>query len=314
METKRSSLIFGILALLLAATTAFFGFKYSQEKTAAEQYLAEQLAISEQYDQLTEDFNQLTEEFEAIKAENAELDSELQAKIAEIEAEKERVASMIRRGGRELNEAKALIAELQSEKEELLAAIEVLKEENAALQAEKEALAMDLAEEKKKNEELTEDNRVLTVNLEEVTEERDELIPIANYGQVIEVNEVEAQAVRVKKNGKEKKARSKSAEKLKLCFQMEENPVAEIGEQDYLIRIITPEGSTLYQEESGSGTFTSLESGTELKYTSEAVVDFRNEVKNVCWYWGQTTEYQKGEYTAEVYHRGYKVGTEKFSL
>lgn len=314
MERNRSSLILGILALLLAVTAVIFGVKYNSEKTAAAEYRAEHMALNEEYEKLDEDFNILNEELETMKAENLELDSELQAKIAELEEQKQKVSDMIRRGGSELREARALISELQTEKEELLAQIETLIAENEQLKMEKEQLAMNLAEEQEKNTILTEKNQVLTVELEDVTEERDELIPIANYGQVIEVNEIEAQAVRTKKNGKEKRAKSKSAEKLKLCFELEENPVAELGEQDYFIRIVTPEGGTIYEESNGSGTFTSLEDGSELKYTSEAIVDFTNEVKTVCWYWAQTSDYQKGEYTAEVYHRGYKVGTEKFQL
>ena len=315
MERKKSSVILLVLALLLGASTAYFGMKFNQEKTASAQYKAEQVAINEQFDELTTDFDLLTEEFEAIKAENVELDAELQSRIAALDAQKERAAQLIRRGGSsQLKAAKNLIAQLQTEKEELLMTIQSLRAENEALEAEKALLALSLNEEQEKNAVLTENNQILTVELEEVTEERDVLKPIANYGQVVHVNELEAQGVRVKKNGKEKRASGKSAEKLKLCFQLEENPVAELGEQDYFVRIVSPEGGTIYEEKNGSGTFVSLEDGNELKYTSEAVIDFQNEVKSVCWYWGQTGNYQKGEYLAEVYHRGYKVGSEKFQL
>ncbi len=223
---------------------------------------------------------------------------------------------MIRTGsGEALKEARARIAELTQENEELQATIDVLIADNEALMAENASLTTDLLAANALNDALTEENAEITLELGEVTAERDELIPIANYGQVIRLNEVEAEAVRTKRNGKERASKGKKAEKIKLCFMMEENPVAELGEQGYLIRIVTPEGATLFEESNGSGVFVSLEdNGGEMKYTSKAVVDFQNEASNVCWYWDPSTGFQNGQYIAEIYHRGYKVGTETFQL
>ncbi|MEZ5024890.1 MAG: hypothetical protein R2728_16835 [Chitinophagales bacterium] len=316
MENKKSNLILSIVAVLFGVLTIFFGYKFSEQKASANQYMAEKVAINEDFDALTEDFNQLNVELEAIKAENMTLDSELQAKISELEAQKEQVNRLIRTGGSgELKKAKALIAQLQSEKEDLLSSIQILREENIALLADKEQLTADLVNEKEKNVILTGEKEVLIVEKTALTKERDELIPIVNYGQVIQVNELHAEAVKLKKNGTEKTARkSKGADKLKVCFDLSKNPVATTGEQEYFVRIISPEGTAIYEEQNGSGIFKSIEDGEDMKYTSNATVDYNKEAKSVCWYWGQTNSYAKGVYTAEVYHRGYKVGTEHFEL
>ncbi|MEZ5004362.1 MAG: hypothetical protein R2730_15125 [Chitinophagales bacterium] len=316
MESKKSNLFLGIVAVIFGVMTIFFGYKFSEQKASANQYMAEKEAINKDFDVLTEDFNQLNEELEAIKAENESLDEELQLKITELEAQKEQVSRLIRTGGSgELKKAKALIAQLQEEKKELLANIEALWEENLALQAEREQLTTDLTAEKEKNVVLTQEKEELIVENTALTEERDELIPIANYGQVIQLNELQAEAVHLKRNGNERTAkRSKAADQLKICFELSENPVATVGEQEYFVRIISPEGTAIYEEQSGSGIFTSIEDGEDMKYTAPAIVDYDKEAKNVCLYWGQSNAYAKGVYTAEVYHRGYKVGTEHFEL
>lgn len=322
MNGNKSSLVLGILALLFGIGAIYFGYKYSNEKKAAAAYIEEQAAINNQFETLTADFEQLNIEFDEVKAENIELNETLQSKIAELDAQKEKAARLIRSGGSsKLKEAKQLIAQLQSERTDLLQTIETLRAEKRALEEKNALLAADLSEEQAKNaaltadkEQLTKEKVQLTKERDEVTAERDHLKPIANYGQVIQINSVEANAVRVKKNGKEKRAKSKGADKLKVCFDLENNPVAEEGQQNYLIRILTPEGTAVYEEQNGSGVFNSLEDGKEIKYTAEANVTYNNKEKSVCWYWAQTNGYAKGIYTAEVYHRGYKVGTEQFQL
>lgn len=316
MKNYRTPVALFILLIAFGIATTYFAFKYNHEKVTSNQYNADKMELNGLYDDLTADFMALNEEYDALVAENIELDEELQTKIAALEAEQKKVERMIRTGdGEAMIRAKARIVELTEENEQLKATIEVLVAENEALQVENANLATNLNQEIEKNVALTQENTAITQQLGEVTEERDELIPIANYGQVIHVNELEAEAIRVKRNGKERAAKRKNAEQIKLCFEVDENPVAELGQQDYLVRIITPEGSTLYEETNGSGSFKSLEAdGGEMMYTSEAVVDFNNDVSNVCWYWDPSSNFQQGQYVAEIYHRGYRVGLESFKL
>lgn len=314
-NSNRPNIIAVVLVAILVVTTVFFGVRSIQLNQQARDYQQDQQELNEQYNALNNEFEQLNQDYIALKNENVEMDEELQIRMEELEAEKEKVSNMIRSGGEKLREAEQRIAELQAEKEELEATIEVLIAENEALKTENADLALNLKEQTELNNALTEYNEEITIQLEEVTVERDELLPIANYGQVVRIDELEADAIKTRRNGKERSANSRNAEKIKLCFHLEENPVVESGDQHYYVRIITPEGATLYQEQFGSGTIVSLEDGgSEIMYTSEAVVNIDEDVPNVCWYWGQTNEYQSGQYVAEVYHRGYRVGSETFQL
>jgi len=149
----------------------------------------------------------------------------------------------------------------------------------------------------------------------EVTAERDELAPKADYGTVIKINSIFAEGVKYNKSGKERETRNyKKIDKIKVCFNLEANPVADAGEKEYLVRIIDPLGVAVYEEQRGSGIFMEKASTSEMKYTTKTYVNYENEPKSVCLYWTQNTPFQKGTYTAEIYNSGYIVGTQSFEL
>lgn len=315
MNSKKANSLLIALVLIFGLTAGFIGFKFKQQKAVAHQLEAEKSAINEDYDELTGQFEELNDSYEALQAENVQLDTELKARMEELDRKRDEVSRLIRQGGSgELQKARELIASLQEENRLLHEEVDRLMMENEALMAENARLETDLEQEKETTARLTNDNIKLTANLVEVTNERDRLVPIANYGQVVHLSDLEAVPVRLKDNGNDRRVRSaRKAEQLKVCFRMEDNPVVEQGDQQYLIRIVSPEGATLSADQ--AGTFLPFEAEGEMLYTAEAVVDFANgSGDQVCWYWDQTTEFQKGEYVAEIYHRGHKVGADKFEL
>ena len=121
--------------------------------------------------------------------------------------------------------------------------------------------------------------------------------------------------MRGKSSGKESETdNAKKAEKLKVCFDVPENLVADPGEKTFLVRIISPEGTTMAVQSSGSGTFMVAGSGEQRQYTTSTTIDYDQKPKNVCTYWQQTTPYAQGNYTVEVYQDGYLLSTKKFEL
>lgn len=121
--------------------------------------------------------------------------------------------------------------------------------------------------------------------------------------------------MRFKNNGKEKNTKDyRKAEKIKICYDVLENPIAQSGIHELLIRITHPEGFTLSVAESGSGSFTNAYD-IEMQYTTTADIDYKNnEVQSYCTYWAYDNELSAGIYIAEIFHLGYMIGQTSFEL
>jgi len=324
MKNDVSKIFLGILATVFGIMALFFGVQYTKMKNQSDSYLEQKTEVTNEYDELTAEFDELSQEFELIKASSLELDTELQAKIDEVETTKNEVSRLLRKDKltrSELNKARKMLTELRSEKDNLVATIEVLNQENLALKYEKQELSKTLSVVNTERVAITaERDSVITVTETLTTEKSElednvkELAPKAEYGSVIHVNGMLTEGVRYKNSGKEVDTRNANkVEKIKVCFNLEENPVAEAGDQEYLVRILSPEGVTIFEEARGSGPFTG-NNGEGMKYTTKTYVNYENKPKSVCLYWAQNVPFQEGLYTAEVYHHGFKVATQQFEL
>ena len=117
----------------------------------------------------------------------------------------------------------------------------------------------------------------------------------------------------MKDNGVEKEiSKVKNVEKIMVCYQTGENKVREEGEVQMQLRILSPNGETMYLEQEGSGVFKSKENG-QLRFTKQASFPFDGSNKKICIYWSHNIT-QSGTYTAEIYQEGYLVGVQKFEL
>jgi len=122
--------------------------------------------------------------------------------------------------------------------------------------------------------------------------------------------------VRIKNNGKEKTTRDyRKVQKIKICYDVLENPIARNGIQELVICITHPEGFTLAVAESGSGYFISAQDDMKMQYTTTADIDYINdEVQTYCTYWAYDNELSPGVYRVEIYHLGYVIGQTTFEL
>ncbi|MBX2843883.1 MAG: chromosome segregation protein SMC [Flammeovirgaceae bacterium] len=117
----------------------------------------------------------------------------------------------------------------------------------------------------------------------------------------------------INKRGKEKEGsefKTKQIEQLKISFNIEENPLAEIGAKTLILRIIEPEGSALYNVAAGSGTFEY--NGKEIFYTANQEILFDNSKQMVTFNYDKGNEFKKGRHKVELYSDGEKIGEDYF--
>lgn len=114
-------------------------------------------------------------------------------------------------------------------------------------------------------------------------------------------------------NGKERETnRISQIEKLKMTFTIDENYVSDMGPKDIFIKILSPEGTTLYNEVAGSGTF-KFQAEDNL-YTCKKTIEFTQAAQTVTVYWEKGSDYAKGQYKVELFAEGFQIGKGEFEL
>jgi len=270
------------------------------------------LRESSQQDKIQKEQNLLTEseklrtglisELQAQKGDNTDLNRVIDQKIDEIQIKSRSIDSLIRVGKateEDLKKVRALMANLTREKNAYLAQINALNQENSKLKGENTLLSQNLSEEKERSQKLTTENSFLYEKIQR--------------GAILASNKTIATAIRFKRNGKEDEvSKSKNVEKVKICFNLLPNSVANHGNKLIHIRIISPDGTTMYDESTGSGKF-SFE-GKETLYSFTKTVPYSGEEIEECGYFKRTNFMGPGKYSVELYCEGYRIGTTTFSL
>ena len=95
---------------------------------------------------------------------------------------------------------------------------------------------------------------------------------------------------------------------------MDKNEIADIGEEVFYVRLIAPDGNTVYEEKAGSGILTKSIDGTKMKYTKRYNVDYSGQNEDICLILNKDIPLKKGRYQIEVYNKGYLAGADNFKL
>lgn len=290
-------LLVTIVILLLIATNGVLIWMLFNKSETITRTQTEVVRVNASKDSLVAEYAELNKQFDALKGENGELNSKLAESDQQIAELKEKIQKMINSGDAaqlaaaraELKNLKARISRYEAQKDSLINLTQVLGKE-------KQQLTTNLSEEKKKTENLTEVNVKLS---DKVT-----------VGSVLRVDNVKIYAIKVKSSGKEVEVnKAKATNKLKTCFTVLENHVAEKGDKDFYIRILGPEGNAYT---SSSETF--KYNGQETLFTLKQTVSFDKKKQEVCVMWSNPNPYSKGKYTVEVYNESTQVGKAQLEL
>ncbi|MFK7904609.1 MAG: hypothetical protein AB8B69_05775 [Chitinophagales bacterium] len=314
-------LLLAILAGSLIVNGILF-FK-NQQKDIELQSCNEFMEVEHQL--LQESYQVTLEELESYQIENSEKSESLLALEGEIEVQKAEIETLLtnnRYSRKKLSEAKLLIESLRVIAHDYKGKVEGLLASNAQLNQENGVLKTDITQKTAAideltvaNEELNETTTLLASEKTTLSEERDILQGKVKRASVLDIDAVDAAGVRFKNNGKELVTKNdKRAEKIKVCFEVQPNPVAELGQKEVYVQIMSPEGTVLAVDDMGSGIFTDAETSQPMKYTAKSVIDFKNQEETHCMYWDNNTDFSPGTYTTAVYHEGYQVGSTNFEL
>jgi cell division protein FtsB len=297
---KNNSIIYWVVILILLAGCIYLFMSKNQmaEMNATEQQMKQQRidSLSTEQAALKEDFEAASARIDQLVSDNAMKDSLLEsnkAALAKLQSKIRGVLSKTNASKAELDEAKAMIATLSDKTKAYEARIAELEKENTIL---------------------TGSNKVLTKERDSTVTQN---IAIKNLASVLHASNIKLEAVKIKRNGKEKGTKkAKKTDVLRVTFDIDENRIAENGSKMVYLRIIAPpSANTLSNPANGSGMMTTSK-GDHLSYTlSKSIPLTQNQpYKNVIADWNQEGDYAKGVYKIEIYNDGYLIGAGDVTL
>lgn len=316
-----SKVISGIAIALLLLLSGYLWYENTDLKNSNQQQVAQIAEQQEIQAALDEDYQAALESIESLRTDNTELDALIDNQKEELKAQKNKINNLIWTK-RELDKAKEEIVNFESLTAQYLAEITDLKSQNEQLTTENSKLTKDivvlndnLSTEKQMTSELKETRAVLMSEKEDLTERNTALADKVEIGSAVKINWMSLEGGEVKDDGSWRRRKiAKRSKSLRTCFKTETNVVVPAGEETFYLRIMDPSGETIAADDSGSGILTDKISGEEKKYTMSGTLTYNNEDTQACMDWDVLTEVAKGQYSVEIYNKGYQVGSGTFKL
>jgi hypothetical protein len=303
-QQKRNSgrIYYFIIIIILIALNGIFVYNYfttDKKLVVTEEKLFATDSVRVELERV---LGETGNELDLYKGKNAQLDAFLKEKNDSLQEFADRIEVLLRQGRLtrgELNKALEEVDQLRYYKRKYLNQIDSLNATIVKLNSENTTLKGTIDKQKRQYEDLNMENLKLNNKVA--------------IGSKLNAKSLYVTGTKTRSNGKERETnRVSQMEKIKLSFALDENYVAEIGEKDIFIKIIGPEGTTLYNEIAGSGTFKFQ--GDDNLYTCKKTIEFNQAAQNVIVYWDKGSDYAKGKYTIELFADGFQIGKGEFEL
>lgn len=293
-KKKDTNKIYFLIAVIVAllGTNVYLFFQKSKSDQKIVTVSDERTALQTELEKLETELDQANSATGEVSVELKAKDEELKAKIAQLKV----ALSKGQLTAGELAKAKEDVKQLKYFVTKYTVDIDELVKKNAALTGERDSLKTTVNDVKQLATRLSKSNDSLAVRVQ--------------AGAAIKTSAVDIMAFRIKSSGKETDVtRASTAQKIKVRFTVNTNPIAEKGMHDVYMRILDPAGNLIIGE---GGTF--MANDQQLQYTYKTAVDFKGEATSFTLDWTNRNPFEPGAYTVILYADGYTMGRGNFSL
>lgn len=288
-DKKRNVLV--LIIVLLVLLNGFFAFNHFRTKRKIQHTENKRNELDSLYKLAMYDIQQAKEKLNLMKGKNADLDKKLIEKEKLLNEKQDYISLLLSKNelsAVELIKARSLVNTLRDDSNKYVEEVAKLNREVLLLTKQKDSLTIAVNIQATENELLTEDRKVLSAK-----------VSLASLLKPVNITGI---GVRYRSNGQATETNvAKKSEKLKVCFDVTENKVTDVGKKEIFVKVISPTGSTIAIESNGSGVFIEAETAEPIQYTTVATFDYEQQQKNICVYWQQNIAYTKGVYRVKLY-------------
>ena len=243
------------------------------------------------------------------KGKNSQLDSIIDVKNDEIAIKIAQIRKMLSEGNitkEQLAKAKAEIVKLRTKIDRETYVIDslskenmYLREANTSLKDENNMVKQEVENQKTINSSLTEQNKTL-----------DAKVKVASK---LKATNIKAEGIMVKGTKEKERSKLSRIDKVKIQFNIDKNEIADAGQKTIYMRLVGPNGSTIANQNAGSGEFEI--GGEKMLYTSKANINFDNSTGSpVTIYFEKIPGMSSGTYKTLLYCDGWMIGEGSLKL
>lgn len=317
-NNSKSTLLIAAVAVIvvLLGVNGYMIYSKSQVASKNTELSADLDETTKLKEELNKQYYSALSELEGMRGTNEELNSLIDQQKQELDASKGRIETLLKDKGN-LSKARAEVANLQGRINQLLAEVNTLKGENETLKGdvtrlgeEKTTLQTSLETEKATTTQLSTEKSALETEKADLAKTKDELTKRVTAASAIKVQEVEGTGLITKDQKKpSKSSNAKKVNQVDVCFEIIPNDNADVGQEVFHVRIISPTGETLASQ----GSFTSG-AGEEVPYSNAKTTSYNKGESKICASVAPGAPFAEGDYKIEVYNKGYLSGKGTFKL
>ncbi len=294
-ENKKGIIIVLIALVLVSAIGNILQFTSGKEDLELKE--ADIVSLKEIQQALNNDVDEAHETVKSLEGDNAELNEEVAAKLAEIERIKVENDSLIKSGLGKVELNRRLRANLA-----------LVRKLNKELENKVDELLLE-------NKKLETENTDLKVNVDSLNTVTTDLTNKVAIASTLNAEYIKVSAFKKKRANKYRKTKlAKRTNKIEMTCKIMQNTITENGEKTVLLKIVSPEGKSL-------GNYTKTGNTSEHQANgSVGYADFKSfsytgeEQELVLSYETEEREFPKGNYLLEVIIDGQVSGTATFTL
>jgi len=295
-KNNRRILVIVVVAILLIVNGIQFYISRQNEQKSRELLQNQEQELDNTYSKLDSISGQLAIKIAEIEKLGGDIDSLLVIK-EQLEQEKKQLIVSKNITQERYNQIKGKIEGYEFLLKKKDEEISKLKEVNEALLSE--------------NQNLKENRNELNKEIQNLQQQQEEINEKISEAAVLKAQDISFFAI--SKRGKERDGnefRVRQLDRLKVNFSLAKNPLSELGSKSIYMRIIDPEGGSLYNAAAGSGTFD--HNGEQLFFTALKEILYDNSGQDVQFVYDKGSEFKKGQYQVELYAEGALIGKKPF--
>ncbi|MCU4165533.1 hypothetical protein [Carboxylicivirga caseinilyticus] len=264
-------------------------------------YLSNRKEYKAVVEEMTEEKLLLTEEFQTLALDYDSLQSNNDTLNLLLEQEREKISH--------------LIEEIKTIKATNASKIREYKKELTSLRSVMKSFVVQIDSLNQRNQELSEENiqyrkQVTKIqdSFKELEKQKEKLAEKVEIASQLETYNYEVEGLN-SKDRETKKARNVS--KIRVCFTIQKNITAPIGEKTVYMRIMRPDEALLVRSLDDKFKY----EGEEINFSARRVIEYGGEELDICiFYNADEGELLPGNYTADLFADGYHIGTTQFEL
>ena len=297
-ENKKSNRILIIIIIILSIFCAVLLWQYFELRKINADKATEIEYIADDREQIQNELEDMLAEYDSLETDNDSIRMELNTRKAEIEE----LLDKVKDKDYAIYKLRKETTTLRTIMKGYVVVIDSLNTLNVGLREENKEVRTTLDQERVRLRELKKANEGLSGKVE-----------VASKLKTAAIN---AFGVKVKRDltGKEID-RARRTDKIRACFTILENAVAQPGSKNLYLRIIAPDGIILTDNEDVEPRFEY--DGLTGAYSDKLTINYQNDEKEYCLDWEgphEDYDFKSGKYEISIYAENYKIGQTTLEL